>query len=205
MRNKFAYLCAAGILVLAGCVSVPASRDPRFYGITIIKAQDVKPIELSSDFVIAVSRIKIPEFLNRPHIVTQDKEHKLAFAQFDRWAEPLDEGMTRIIKENIIQFLPRAQVVSYPVDFPVDAVFRVEMEVTRFELDLKGELFFTVQWAVVDIGYPDYTVVKRSEFRLPVENNNYAGAVDAVSAACASLSGQIAKVVADMSEISRPQ
>ncbi len=204
MNIKFAYVLSAAILFLAGCISVPDSREPSFYGIAAIKDNELKPIELSSDFSVAVSRIKIPGYLNRPQIVTQDKNNQMRFAQFHRWAEPLNEGLTRVIKENISRILSRAQIVSYPLDFPSNVAFRLDMELTRFELDISGELFLVVQWAVIDVGYPKNTVIKRSEFRLPVDGNNYPGAVNAVSAACASLSGQIAQVIFEMSTVGHP-
>lgn len=201
MNRKFIGLLTVVLIVTAGCVSVPASREPVFYGIAALGENEVVPIALTSDFAVAVGEIKIPGYLNRPHIVTQDARHQMHFAQFDRWAEPLEEGITRAVKANLTRILPRAQVVSYPVDFPSDTAFRVDMELTRFELDLSGELFLVVQWAVVDVGYPKYTIIQRSEFRIPVKNGNYAGAVNAVSDACASLSNQIAKIVYRMSEV----
>lgn len=204
MKCKFGYWMLAGLILLAGCVSVPSSQESRFYGITALNESETKPVELSSEFAVAVSQIKVPGYLNRPHIVTQDEDHQVHFAQFDRWAEPLNEGMTRVIKENLSTILARAQIVNYPVDFPADTAFKVQTEVTRFELDLFGDLVMVVQWAVVDVGYPKYTTVKRSEFRLPVENGDFEGAAKAVSQACATLSGQIATVIADMSEIAHP-
>lgn len=201
MDRKFFVMLSAVLIVMAGCVSVPSSREPIFYGIAALEENEAQPLELTSDFAVAVSEIKIPAYLNRPHIVTEDAQHQIHFAQFDRWAEPLDEGMTRVIKSNLDRMLPRAQIVSYPVDFPSDTAFRVEMEMTRFELNLSGELFLVVQWAVVDVGYPKYTIIQRSEFRLPVKDGNYAGAVSAMSVACASLSDQIAKIIYQMSEI----
>ncbi len=147
MNRKLIGLLTFVLIVTAGCVSVPSSREPIFYGIAALEENEVEPIALTSDFAVAVGDIKIP------------------------------------------------------VDFPSDTAFRVDMEVTRFELDLSGELFLVVQWAVVDVGYPKYTIIQRSEFRIPVKNGNYAGAVNAVSDACASLSNQIAKIVYRMSEV----
>jgi uncharacterized lipoprotein YmbA len=204
MNIKFGYWIVAGMFLVAGCVSVPSSREPRFYGIAALNEHEVKTVALSSDFAVAVSGIKIPGYLTRPHIVTQDEGHQMHFAQFDRWAEPLNEGMTRVIKENLSLILPSAQIISYPLDFPADAAFRVEMEVTRFELDLNGQLFLAVQWAVIDVGYPKNTLIQRSEFRLPVEHGKYSSAVNALSAACASLSGEISQGISRMSEVVHP-
>jgi uncharacterized lipoprotein YmbA len=204
MNSKFGYWILAGLLFLSGCISVPSSREAHFYGIAALNDSEVTPLELSSNFAVAVRAIKIPAYLNRPHIVTQDEQHQLHFAQFDRWAEPLNEAMTRVIKENLARILPRAQIISYPVDFPTDTAFRVDMEITRFELDLASDLVVVVQWEVVDVGYPKYTTIKRSEFRIPVENGDYAGAVKAVGGVCASLSQQVSGVISEMSEITRP-
>lgn len=204
MKISLALVLLTGFFFAAGCVSVPSSRSPVFFGIAAMEDENILPIELSSDFAVAVSEVKIPDFLNRPQIVTQDKDHQLRFAQFHRWAEPLNEGLTRVVKDNISRILPRAKIVGYPLDFPTEMIFRLDMQVTRFEIDLSGDLHLVVQWAVVDVGYPKNTVLRRSEFRLPVENGNYSGAVKALSAVCASLSGQISQVIYEMSVIVKP-
>jgi uncharacterized lipoprotein YmbA len=73
-------------LALIGCMSVPNSPTPRFYMLQAVNENQVsKKTNIASDVVIGVGPVKIPEYQDRPQIVTQDKEEMLKFAQFDRW------------------------------------------------------------------------------------------------------------------------
>ena len=202
MNRTFMYYLIAGIIVFSGCISVPQSPSARFYEINPMADKEIKPIDLSLDLFVGVREMKVLSFLNRPQIVTQEKNHQLKFAQFDRWAEPLNEAMTRVIKENVAMMLPQARIISYPSDLPLSLAFRVEMEMTRFEIDLSSELLLIVQWSVLDVKFPRNSIIQRSELRVPLKSNDYAGAVDALSTACATLSQQIAHGISQI--VKRP-
>src|SRR5450631_3132830 len=83
-------------LGLGGCISIPASTTPRFYMLSAINENQVsKKIIIAPDVIIGIGPVKIPEFLDRPQMVTRTKEGMIRFAQFDRWGESLDLGVTR--------------------------------------------------------------------------------------------------------------
>ena len=75
------FTCVFLVLDLSGCVSVPNSPTPRFYMLeTVNENQSSKKINIASDALIGVGPVKIPEYLDRPQIVTQGKEKMLKFA-----------------------------------------------------------------------------------------------------------------------------
>lgn len=186
-------------LVLSGCVSVSNSPTPRFYMLQAADGNQVsKKTNIASDVVIGVGPVKIPEYQDRPQIVTQDKEKMLKFAQFDRWGEPLDFGMTRLIEENLAVRLPEAKFTLYPWNSSVPVKYQVVIEIIQLDSNLDKDLFVVAQWLVIDVQNAKTVIIKRSEFRQPIVPQNYSGLAKTLSMACASLSGEIAEAIATL-------
>ncbi|PIQ87870.1 MAG: hypothetical protein COV73_01810, partial [Candidatus Omnitrophica bacterium CG11_big_fil_rev_8_21_14_0_20_43_6] len=90
-----------------GCLSVSNSPMPKFYTLpSIDNAGEVKKFEISHKVIIGIGPIEIPEYQNRPQMVTKNQDGLLKFAQFERWGESLDAGSARLISENLILMLP---------------------------------------------------------------------------------------------------
>ena len=186
-------------LVLNGCMSVPNSPTPRFYMLQAVDGNQVsKKTNIASDVVIGVGPVKIPEYQDRPQIVTQDKEKMLKFAQFDRWGEPLEIGMTRLIRENLAVMLPEAKFTLYPWNSSVPVKYQVVVEIVQLDSDLDKDLFIVAQWLVIDVQNTKTIIIKRSEFRQSIVPQSYSGLAKTLSMACASLSSEIAEAIATL-------
>ncbi|MGA2774998.1 MAG: PqiC family protein [Candidatus Omnitrophota bacterium] len=187
------------VFLLGGCVSVPSSPAPRFYMLKALDRSEVSnESNLSPDVIIAVGPVKIPEYQNRPQIVTQDRNKMLEFAQFDRWGEPLDQALGRLILENLSLMLPGATLGRFPYNYVIPVKYQIIAEVIKLESDLNGDVSFTVQWSVIDVRNNKMLLTKRSDFRQPVEPHSYPGLIKTLSAECASLSNEIAASLASL-------
>jgi len=192
-------ICVASTLFLGGCISVSGSPNSRFYMLKAInESQASQRLDISSDAIIAIGPVKIPEYLNRPQIVTQDKNGMLNFAQFDRWGETLDVGMARVIIQDLRVMLPGANLEMFPYNFAIPVKYQVIMEVVQLNCELDKDLFLAVQWSVIDVKTNKMLFVKRSEFHQPIDPHNYSGLVQTLSAGCASLSSDIAEATASL-------
>lgn len=185
-------LCWA--LLLNGCLSVPSSLTPRFYLLSSVNEnQKIEKTDVAADLFIGVGPVKMPEYLDRPQIVTKDKEGVLKFAQFDRWGESLDLGLARLVRENLTTILPGAKFVLYPWNPTIAVKYQTVVEIVQLESKLDGDLFVVAQWLVIDVPNSKTMLVKRSEFRLPVQPQNYSGLVKTLSLVCAAISNEIAE------------
>ncbi|MFH1717973.1 MAG: PqiC family protein [Planctomycetota bacterium] len=190
-------LCLA--LVLSGCISTSNSPMPRFYMLQAICEKQVsKKINIASDVVIGIGPVRIPEYQDRPQIVTQDKEKMLKFAQFDRWGESLDLGMARLIGENLAVMLPEAKFTSYPWNSSIPVKYQVVVEIVQLDSELDKDLFLVAQWLVIDTENAKTMIIKRSEFRQSIIPQNYSGLAKTLSMVCASLSSEIAESLATL-------
>lgn len=185
------------VLTCGGCLSVSNSPTPRFYMLPAVDGKLTnQTFKIASNVIIGVSPVKIPEYLNRPQIVTQDKDRLLTFAQFDRWGEPLDMALTRLTMKNLSIMLPQATIERFPGNPAVPVKYQVNMDVLQLESRLDQDLVFAAQWSIIDAPKKKMMLIKKSEFRPPINPPAYSGLAKALGAANAALSAEIAAALA---------
>jgi len=193
------------VLMLTGCVSVSQSPNPRFYMPSpMSKEEAVKKIDIVPGVIVAVGPVKIPEYQDRPQIVTKNKNGTFNFAQFDRWAEPLDSTLARLISDNLVSLLPAASFQLFPCSFAIPLDYQVIVEVTQLDSQLDQELALTAQWSIIDAKNRKLLLTTRSQFTQPINPHDYFGLTRALSLACSALSRQIAENLASISKHPRP-
>jgi uncharacterized lipoprotein YmbA len=94
-------------LILLGCGSTPASN----YYLLSAQAQQT-PSGTSPS--VGVGPIEIPEYLNRHAMVYNRDGNQLHIASFERWAEPLDSSILRVVRMNLASILNTQDVQAFP-------------------------------------------------------------------------------------------
>jgi len=197
--NFGALFTLLALLACGGCLSISDSPTPRFYALqAMAPAQDVKKINLPKQLLIGVGPVKLPEYLNRPQMVTQNTNSLLTFAQFDRWGEPLEFALPRVIAENLSAMTPDATFARAPWDMDMPLNYQVIMDIVRMDSRLDGDLRLTVQWAVINPKNRKMLFMKKSEIVKPIEPRNYAGLAETLGRECATLSAEIAEELASL-------
>jgi len=188
-------LIALGLLVviLAGCASSPSSK---FYQLNPLQNRtsitpDASPVQ---DQIIAIGPVRIPDYLDRPQIVTRAGTNELKLSEFDRWAGSLESDVTRVLVEDISSLLPtdRFSVVRwtpYP-ESQMPASYRVEVLVDRFEGTLGDSVLLKAQWAVFAKD-KRLLLKKEAEIREEINGGSYDALVAAMSSALERLSRDI--------------
>lgn len=190
------------VSVLGGCLSLSSSPEPRFYTLKPIdKGEITQKFEIEPGTIVAIGPVKIPEYQDRPQIVTINKEGMLKFAQLDRWGEPLDSALGRLIADNLTIMLPEANFYIHPCNFAIPVNYQVVVDIIQLENRLGEGIFLVAQWSVIDVKNRKMLLTKRSGIRKTTYLRNYSGLTGALSQACASLSGDIA---ASLAELSKP-
>jgi len=164
------------------------------------KGQVSETFNIEPGVIVEVGPIGIPEYQDRPQIVTVDKEGMLKFAQFDRWGESLDSAIGRLLTDDLSAMFPAASFQIFPCNFSIPLTYQVVVDAVQLDSRLDKDMLLVVQWSIIDVKNKRMLLTKRSEFRQPVKPHNYSGLSGALSAACASLSKEIA---ANLSELSK--
>lgn len=180
------------ILVLSGCVSIPRSPSPRFYRLTPVEQE--RPggdFKMASGVIVGIGPIKIPEYLNRPQMVTVDKNRMMIFAQFDRWGEPLDLSILRVLSENLAFSMVGADIEIYPWNMLIPVRLQVVLDVAQIDVDLEKDLVLVVRWSVLDLKNKSLVLSRRTVLKEPVKPSNYSGVAAALSSVLRRLSNEI--------------
>jgi uncharacterized lipoprotein YmbA len=121
---------------LGACASTPS----RFYILDTLSASETIPGTAPAQGpVIGVGPITVPKYLDRPQIITRSGRNQLALGEFDRWAEPLQDNVLRVLAENLAFLIPTDQVLLHA--WPQSAIldYQVTVEVLQFDGWLGGE------------------------------------------------------------------
>src|SRR5262249_50890681 len=107
MRRCFAAgvlaLFGVCLLGLSGCASSPPTR---FYVLPSMTSAETAPPAAPRDLIIGVGPVTLYPYLDRLQIVTRASRARLALGEFDQWAAPLQDSVTRALGENLSLLIP---------------------------------------------------------------------------------------------------
>ena len=156
LRRYTAFLVVAG---LAGCGTSPPSN---YY--TLSPADIPYSPDADGSIVLGIGPMRVPEYLERPQIVTRRGNQALKVDDFNRWAEPIGDVQYRIIASNVDALLKDVMVISYPYGRLADYHYRLVGRVDRFDMDLSGETVLQVHWGIAHADGSVAVRAQRSEY-----------------------------------------
>ena len=131
-------------VALAGCAQTAPTN---FY--TLSSATEPNVAKRSArGLVIGLGPISLPQYLDRPDIVTRDGPNQMRLADLNKWAEPLEPLLTRIMSEDLYALLDAEDVIPIPQrgDVPLDRI--VEVDISRFDAGDTGEVVLDARWRI---------------------------------------------------------
>ena len=181
-------------LVLSGCASSPT---PRFYLLSSLEAtsQEMKPSAEERCFSIGIGPINIPDYIDRPQIVTRGAPIEFKLAEFDRWGEPVKDNLKRVLAKNLSMLLCTKTIAFFPWRGGIPIDYRLEMEVLRLDGSLGGNVSLEAWWMVFSGDGKKMLIAKKSTFTEAVGGQDYKSLVGAESRALGTLSREIAEVI----------
>lgn len=185
--------CIAALLAitsLAGCLaSAPSTRLYQLESVAdrAMGEKTAKPVTL------VVGEVRLPQYLDRPQIVTRDGGHRLHLAEFDHWAGDLREDLTRILADSLGRLLASERVFAAPLPIAIQPDYRLEVEILRFEREAGGRVQLTARWWLVRSKDASVLATRESSFSGTAATESYPGLVATMSA----VYGDLARAIAD--------
>lgn len=195
-RNRWpalliALLCLAA---LAGCASTPPSE---FYLLTAAGEEASGP-GTASGLCVHVEPVSLPEYLNRPQLVTRDDAGGLRLVEFHRWAEPLEEAVPRVLARNLAAELRTPCVFAPRESARTPADYRVFLNLRRLDGQPGREVALQALWTVTPLDKDLPPTVKSSRITESTGSHAYEHYVSATARALAELSREIAAEIQRM-------
>jgi uncharacterized lipoprotein YmbA len=184
-------------LALAGCLGGP-SAPVNFYMLSPLSAtQTVMSTDAPEDRIrIGLATVVVAEYLNRNEIVVNLDNTVYQLAEFNRWAEPLSNNLTRVLAENLANLLRSNAIdVFLSSESSIPFNYQLEVDVLRLDGNLGERAALVAQWALLAAEEVDLILMRRAEYHEPAVDNTYKGLILAKSRTIEKLSHDVAAAV----------
>lgn len=137
-------------LLVCGLLSACASRPTDFY----MLAADSEPLGAVSlpETTLALGGVMLPAYLDRPGVVVlADQGTGLTVPRFNVWAEPLQQGLRRVLSSMLAKPLYVEGVTVLPRGAERSGTdFALHMEIVRLDADASGNVVLEALWTLVN-------------------------------------------------------
>ena len=182
------------VFVVLGC---GGSKPSRYYLLTVQEDTQPPPTALKNT-KIGLGPVQFPEYLLRPKIVSYSGNNQLNLAEYERWAEPLDDNFSRVLAEYLTVLIPSDQIYIYPYVGNIFPEYQVMLEIRQFEMNNNSEVELIAHWQIWQEEDSQLLIVKRSQFREKVDASSYDSIVTGMSKVTADLSKEIVQAIQNL-------
>ncbi len=127
--------------LLSSCALLTKSKDERTY--YAFRSSSASPIANKPSLEAHVRSVSIPGYLDRTQLVSRTNANEVNVLDRFLWAESLDKEVARTVAASLRQLLGTSQVVALDSELaPLSTGLKIDIEITRFELDQDGNVIF---------------------------------------------------------------
>lgn len=126
--------------------------------------------------IVGIGPLRFPEYLSKPQIMSRSAEGEIKVYEFDRWVEPVDEAVHRILAINVERAADTVRVIAFPYDV-IPYEYQVYGSIERFDADHSGLAVLTAQWGIVTEDRRLVVAPHRVTYRAPVSGNMEPGSI----------------------------
>ena len=183
-------LCA----LLVGCSPLAPRPDPsRFYVLSPLSDSEHNPT--LAGLALGLGPIKLADYLRRPEIATRVGPNQLRFAEFARWAEPLDTSIGRVLASNLSVVLGTERIAVFPWFGSFQPTCVVELDVQQFEQTAEGTVRLVASWTVRESSGKAPLAVRQTNLSEPAAPGDVPAAVAALSRTLTTLGSEMAEAI----------
>jgi uncharacterized lipoprotein YmbA len=199
ISRRFPFLILFGFCIsLIGLGGCGTSAPTRFYVLSPMPAsQEGSQVVLDERcLAIGIGPVTLPQYLERPQIVTRVSSNEMQLADFDQWAEPLKDNFTRVLAENLSALLCADAMAVFPWSGSTPVDYQVQVEVIRLDGAPGGEAALTARWAIMGEDSRKVLYATTSAYRAPVAaSEDYSPFVATQSRLVEKFSNDIAEAI----------
>jgi len=192
-RRIITWIITWTTLSLASCGFLAPKPDlTRNY---VLTEQNTPPAGGATEITLAVGPITMPTYLDRAEIVTRVPPNTIRMSILDRWAEPLRDNFARVLANDLEAASGSQNVLSFPWYGNPTVDYRVTIDVEQFEQRSDGVAVLVARWRLRKDISGAAVHSARSAHEVPIDGDDTAQAVEALSRAVALLAADIAAAI----------
>lgn len=148
MPRNFLLLAFFGLCLgaLSGCGrSTPTSYYLLESGIAPLQVESLPPTTLR------VAMVETPSYLNRNNIVSRVQgQTRLILAEFHLWAEPVSNGVRRVVQEVLAPALLDAKITVLPSSMAAGGDYVLLLDIERLDGNFNEKAVLESRWTLLD-------------------------------------------------------
>jgi uncharacterized lipoprotein YmbA len=152
---------------------------------------------------VGIGPIRLPGYLDREEIMIRVEPNRFKILEDERWAEPLDENLARVLMQNLSVLLRTDQIFVFPWPRNEKPSYRVDVEVLRFESNSASQSQLTARWTITDVNNSDEVLSNELRVVRQAKDDSVGAAVAALSETVADLSSDIADALMKQADFGR--
>lgn len=137
---------AVFVLAVAACGH---QAEPKLY-VMSAEAESAPAGPETPQPVVAIMRVRLPEYLNRPELVARSGTNMLVVDEDNRWGEPLSESVPRVLAETLSRHLEQGRVVVAPEARGARTRYEYLVALDAYEPDGAGQAVMRGRWHLRD-------------------------------------------------------
>jgi uncharacterized lipoprotein YmbA len=197
MNSRIALIAVLGILaaLAVGCTSPPSHMYTLSRSTPNSPSSAQEPAASAtgtSNLYVIVGPVSIPAMVDLPQMVIRTGPNQVSIEEFNRWAEPLQSNISRVVADELVILLATPRVGMFQQSQNADADYRVSIDVQTFESAPGDAATLSALWTVRRTKDAK-TRVGRTTVREPTPNQSY----QAIAAAHSRAIGQLSQDIAD--------
>jgi uncharacterized protein len=157
---------AFGLLAVAGCNLVPeAQSDPtKFYVLSTPEIAPPPPAEAKAP-VIHLRPVELASYIKSKPMIVRRGENEIEFREYARWGEPLELGIGRVLREELLARGAAGAVLASGLRaFNVNYDYELTVRVLACEGVADGTVLFRAVWELSTTGDTP-RIAARGDFR----------------------------------------
>ncbi len=184
-------------VVASSCSIVGTSRPSQFYALDAVTTQKSNQ---ENNLRLGVGPILIPGYINRPQMATKSASAELTYAEFARWAEPMDEMFTRTLTQNITINTGSNSIISYPWSSSANLNNELTAKIIKFENNTSGDALLIIQWQLLINNDAQQASSIYSEFRASANSIHHPDRVSALNDTIKQFADEVVSHIQSASE-----
>lgn len=186
----------AAAFTCSACSFLSPEPDPTRYA--VLAAADELPgapasaSAAASALAVGLGPIVVPEYLLRPEILTRTDGTRLVPSPTERWGEPLDRGLERVLALDLRRALGAERVVVHPWFATEAPDVQVRVAFSRFERTGGGKVVLRATWSLDRIGSGATPIERETNVERATGGADGSAAALALSEALAEMTREIA-------------
>lgn len=135
------------MLICCSCIQLKGSDPPdRYYILTPLTGSS--PVISSEKLIITIELVEFPTYLKRPQIVIKEDDNSFRISDAHRWGTPLEDGILNLLRRNLSQTFPAADIAIVPWQRRTTADHRIRIDIDGFSAYAGDRSDIDIHWHI---------------------------------------------------------